>query len=418
MKAIAKSTLRVRLAPSTILGVTVGVVPEGASVEVVAKENNWAKVLLTAGGEGIAELGKTTPRYGYMSMDWLDFGTPPPPVTSGAFNRLGVNVINYGRGAEQAINAGCKIVLVMDDEDLAAGIKRAHPDVFVVFRRYVGSDKLNGDQLANKIGGQYPYIDAYQLFNEADSWGYGSAAEMHTRINHELRAADLLMAKGCGVMAGSYSMGCFDVTQQWALDAAKRYAPYYNDKTKRFWFDMHSYSPAMGRFYQPGFALRHLNGQGKIVRGNVGRNLQAVASWAQEPTLPSEGAFTYRDFTGTTSPLQNKPMDRWFEGRWGWLFAKDGCGFDPKQRKILMSETGVDEGGVGGFPAHNANLTEFGEWVTNWLKYQGQDIIVNGISYASPVLGATIYQYGEHTNHSWDGYDITGYISELKRIAW
>jgi hypothetical protein len=80
--------------------------------------------------------------------------------------------------------------------------------------------------------------------------------------------------------------------------------------------------------------------------------------------------------------------------------------------RIISSETGVDQGGIGGFPAHNALRDEVVRWCNRYLEVQQRPLVVNGQSYPSPFLAATIFQSGDRGTQrgGWAGYNVEGYL--------
>ena len=94
----------------------------------------------------------------------------------------------------------------------------------------------------------------------------------------------------------------------------------------------------------------------------------------------------------------------------------DKCGFDPSVRNIFCSETGLDEGGVGGFPAHSYNEHQVKEWIALNIQAQTAPITVNGKQYASPVRGQAIFAVGDNGDARWKGYNVTQYVPTIREF--
>jgi hypothetical protein len=98
-------------------------------------------------------------------------------------------------------------------------------------------------------------------------------------------------------------------------------------------------------------------------------------------------------------------FDVWYARRWARLF--EACGFDPALRKVLCSETGVDEGGVGGFPAHGYSPDQFAQWCRDWLACEAQPCA----GQPSQILGGALFQVGNSSG--WAGYNVEGYMPKM-----
>ena len=271
---------------------------------------------------------------------------------------LGVNTITDAAAALDAEERGCRFFLIMDHPDVCAAIKARHPEAVVIDRRWVSDWKLDGRQMADKVGGSDNGVIC-ELYNEGQSWGYGTVKEISDRINNEIEAMRILRSRGAKVCLGAYSVGCPHFPDDEICKQVRRYAEFYNSDPGVY-FSMHLYSPNMQHIFR----------------------------------------------------ADNDQI--WYERRWEYLFTK--CGFDPAQRKLLCSETGIDEGSIGGFPAHNAATADFERWVVAWQALQAQPVMVNGVSYPSPLVGAAIFQCGN--DPSWAGYNIAGWVGSLQRLAW
>ena len=364
MKAkVTADLLRVRAQPSTDAPV-VGMVVANAEVEVIEVTNGWATVGLGAGGAPVRQESADSPAVAYLFADYLNLGgvlpdtpTPPPLVSTSTF-KLGINALsNTGLAAREA-DLGCKYFLIMDDFLGASQLKEKHPDAVVMVRRYFGSGRPSPEDVMRRLEGAANPNLVYIGTNEADQYGQeGEDLRQRARFDVEL-AQRIKQASGATYAAGTISMGCPDFTNPQTCDIVREmYAPHYNSGL--IGFDMHLYSPNMQHIDQPN-------------------------EW------------------------------QWFERRWEFLFTR--CGFDPNVRAIYCSETGMDEGSVGGFPAHNATPEQFRDWCVNYIEMQSRPVVVNGQAYPSPIIGGAMFQLGGNNDPRWRGYDITDYLGEFRKI--
>ena len=347
--------LRVRAAPSTDASI-IAVVQGGLAVEVLNVANNWATVELSVGGASAMVEGTDQVAVGYMYAPMLDFGSTTLPDTSVSFE-LGIHSMTNGRAIDEA-NNGCKYVMMMNNLVAAGQIKIAHPDATVMVRYYFGSNVPSVDTAIAALGGATNAGFVYTGLNESDALGQDGDAL------RQRAAFDIAMAKaikqisGATYAAGTFSMGCPDFTSQSTCDIIRElYAPYYNNGLLKF--DMHLYSPTMLHIYDDSALI-------------------------------------------------------WYERRWEYLFTK--CGFDPTVKGIYCSETGVDEGGKGGFPGHSASDADFKRWCQRFIDVQKAALVVNGVSYNSPMMGGAIFQLGGNGDSRWDAYDISGYVTTLRTL--
>lgn len=333
--------VHVRATPSTI-GTIVGKVPTGSLITGTL-EGAWVKVPLSFAAPVVRDDDFPTsvlPLAGYMLASLLaPVGVvTPDPTPIGGTLKIGLNVITNGQAARDAAAKGCHAFLIMSAKDVAQELARDPANV-VMYREWISTWKLTGQQLADRIGGG-PDGVIYTLYNEADSFGYGTVAELNARIDNELEGAKILLAKGAKVAIGTWSVGCPDFTKQEICDVIKaRIATIYNS-TPNVYLDMHLYSPTL-----------------------------------------------------------NHVMDEWYEVRYKWLFDK--CGFNPSLNKIVCSEGGLDEGGVGGFPDHHVDGAVFTRWMDAFTKAS-----------LPQLLCCCLFTYN---GPGWDGYNVAGYMGELEK---
>jgi len=109
------------------------------------------------------------------------------------------------------------------------------------------------------------------------------------------------------------------------------------------------------------------------------------------------------------SPWPNHPMDVWYELRWRFLFER--CGFDPNPALagIYCDETGMDQGGAGGFPAVGYSSAQVGAWCRAFLDAS------QGNGYGNMLRAAVIFQAGNSTD--WRGYNVEYALAEIGAAA-
>ena len=358
---VTADLLRVRAQPSTDASV-LGMITADAEVEVLEVANGWATVALGVGGAPMRQEATDAPAVAYLFAEYLNLGdvSPPPPqpvVGTGKF-KLGINVLNNTGLAKREADNGCQYFLIMDDYLGATELKQQHPDAVVMVRRYFGSGRPGVDEAFKRLEGAGSPGLVYIGTNEADQYGQeGEDLRERARFDVEL-ARRVKAASGATYAAGTISVGCPDFTNPKTCDIVREeYAPHYNSGL--IGFDMHLYSPNMQHIDQPN-------------------------EW------------------------------QWFERRWEFLFTR--CGFDPNVRALYSSETGVDEGSIGGFSAHNATQEQFRHWCDKFIEVQQMPLIVNGQAYPSPMIGGAIFQLGGNNDPRWRGYDIQDYVGEFRKV--
>lgn len=376
--------LRVRRTPALEPGNILGVLRNGADVEVLGVEGAWARILLSAGGAPIQAEDATVPVVCYMSAQYLDLsqvgGATLSPVTSGPpvvtvppvqpadhgvhapqvggnqLPRLGLHTLGNGGLAREEADNGCKFFCMMDSFSDASQLVAKHPDAIVMARRYVGTKIPSTDDMIGQLEGASNRALVYIGLNEADPAGAESSNIPARAGFDKALATRIKQVSGATYVGGTFSMGTPDFTSNdVCLLMKEHYAPLYNNGLMAF--DMHNYSPK----------IEHIDRDDDLI---------------------------------------------WYERRYEFLFTH--CGFDPRIRAIYSSETGVDEGGVGGIPAHNYTSAQFEHWCNRWIEIHSRPIIVNGVSYPSPYVGGAIFQYGSYSG--WWGYDVKNYMNVLRKF--
>jgi hypothetical protein len=358
--------------PSNVLGT----LPGGVTVDVldvtVAGADQWGKLALYASSTQMLQNGSTQQLYGYVAAKY--FVGALQPVAPGAM-KLGLSVIFNEDSAFQAARLGCRFFSVINNVDMATRLKNAYPDAVIMVRP--GLDIRGAlpsvDYTLQHLGGATDPRLIYLGINEGDQIGQ-SAANIPTRAQFDREMATRIKAiSGATYAAGSFSMGAPDITNAAVVTAIQQnYAPYFNSGL--FWLDQHLYSPDMTHIYREDTQTINWNGE-----------------------------------------VQTIVEHEWFETRWRFYYRR--CGFDPNcSSRIVCSETGVDQGSVGGFVAHNATDQDVVNWCNRFKQLSALPIQVGSTLYPSTFLGGAIFQVGDPV--MWAGYDMTRYEGALSSRIW
>jgi hypothetical protein len=361
MKAtVTAGLLNVRLKPA-MDGAIVGMLPKGTKVNVISTNDGWAAISLEASGTPLRYGPRETdqPVTAYVSTTWLEFESSPPDdgIDRTSQFKLGIHAMTNSEVAFGEAQQGCKFFLCMDNFTGASELKRAHPDAIVMARRFFQHGVVPSvEQIINGLEGARHRELIYIGLNEADQLGQnGDDLRYRAQIDIEV-AQRIRQGSGATYAAGTFSMGTPDFTNPETCQIIRElYAPAYNNGLIAF--DMHLYSPNPQHINQP-------------------------HEW------------------------------KWFERRWEFLFTH--CGFDPTVRAIYCSECGLDEGGIGGFKAHDYSQEKFADWCDKYIRLQSAPLVIDGKTYPSPIIGGAIFQASDRG--SWAGYDITDYLPTLRRF--
>lgn len=322
---------------------------EGPSKSIIVKPAVETKYVLRViyPGESDVYLQVIAPKYAPVI----------PPVTTKI--HIGINSIGNTEIPKQDSEQGCKIFLIIDNPTVCEQIAVAHPDAYVINRRYISNWQFTGEDFWNRYGAAGHGV-WNEIFNEQDNWPYGTVKEITDRINFELDYMHRALNVGARVLLGGYSMGTPEFLNPDICHQVARYAPYVNGDP-HVAYSCHNYSPNM-----------------------------------------------------THIDLDNEL--KWYERRWEFLYTD--CEFDPTNpiKKIIFSETGVDEYGTGGFSAHNATPDQFRHWCQRTQEIQARPVVVNGVSYPSPVIGGAIFNETCGSDAHWAGYDICQYHAVLQEF--
>jgi hypothetical protein len=377
MKAVVRTgdPVHILLTPDPSAAL-VGLLAGGVTVDIAeiipGEANRWAKLPLYAGDMQILRSGTAQPLYGYCAADNFE-GKLEPPAARRAL--IGFSVIYSRDAAQLAAKSGCRYFSVVGHVELASEIKDAYPDAVVLARPYVdtrGTLPTVDYVLSHLNGARDPRL-IYLGLNEAEQVGQDPVGiRMRAQFDVEM-ATRIKSISGATYAAGSFSMGTPDITRGDVCDAMRQYyAPHYNSGL--FWWDHHLYSPDMQHIYRED---------------------------TQSPV-----------WNGVPQTIMET---EWYETRWHFLFTR--CGFAPNSpSRIVCSETGVDQGGVGGFPAHNATNQDVLNWCKRFMQIASVPFSVGGASVPSPFIGGAIFQLGDPVN--WAGYDMNRYLPSMASEFW
>lgn len=330
------------------------------NAEVVAPEWVWCELLLAPG----IRVGTA-----YVSRAFLE----PVDVEPGPRVLLGANTLYTTEAAFAAIKLGARAIVTIDNIIGAREIARAFPDVTVVCRRtwdrsvgMVHPEWLVGELGVRKDDPPLVFVG----LNEDDH------AKWDVEWIARRAAFDVEMAQRIR-----------------AINPAHRYAAYVYPATCKP--DEAALADAIARHYAP-----HYNSGLLLVDNHTyGRD---------ERTLYSVNA-------------QGENERDFYELRWRFLFQCSG--FDPKVRGIIATETGVDKGSVGGFRACGFTSVQLRAWWMDFMRLTGEDIVVGGARYPSPVLFVCPFQFYDNVDgvgrggDKWAGYELgAGYADDMQAI--
>lgn len=342
----------------------------------------------------------------------------PPPVPAVTKAALGIHILTSIKGQQQAAAAGCKAILFMNRPDEACDWATGDPMKWTpassyglsIYRQYHDTARWSPADSVSQLAPltENPRQNKYNTIPEGlNEWdidipGASSTVDgMNAFCDWTIAWLNLMWAKGFKNAAWlSSSMGTPDFTQQAICDVIRaKITPLWNSG-KLLFTSMHLYSPTKDWIYRTTFASPFLTTKRVgIISEPVGRDLHYATY--EEPVLPvgTEGLIP--------AFADNPSYQSWFERRWEFLYTR--CGFDPNAPgRIVSSECGLDEGGVGGFPAHQMDKAAVDAYCTRWLQLQAQPLIVNGVSYPSPFIAGTLFQ-GDPDDPKWAGYRTTSY---------
>lgn len=295
--------------------------------------------------------------------------TPPPPTVSGDF-KLGINALQNTGLLRDEFNTGCRYGLVMNDFMGAWFLKRDFPDSTVIARRYFPQNFfMTDDQLINGLDGM-SFQMVYHAYNEADQGGQ-DGRDMFQRLQQDVRLArHMKRIHGANYrpdkafyIGGTFSMG-----------------------TPEFFNEPQATENAR--------LIRESGFTDAYNAGEIGLDMHLYIQNPQQIDRPSEWIY--------------------FSRRWEMFFKR--AGLNPNVRNVHCTETGLDQGGIGGFPAHGATQQYFRDWCRKYIALQRAPLVIDGVSYPSPIRGGAIFQLGGNGDPRWAGYNIAQYLPVLREF--
>jgi hypothetical protein len=370
-KVIAIGGLRARFNPRMDAPV-LGIVAEGATIDVVRIEGGWATVALVAGGVTLAPSAIATDSgYCYLreraggdvyltpALNPIPLPHPQPQphrIPVHPKYQLGVNVLHSAELAEDAFARGCRAALIMNNQLAAYNLARTYPDGWVMVREY-HTGKLSPQQMADMLGlrGAPPNL-IFTGANESDTYSYGTPEQIRERFDFDRGWAEIIHGRNpaskCAI--GTFSHGCPDFTREDIRQALRdTYIAYANDHPDWVMLDFHLYT------------------KGKRLPGHPP---------ADAPIIGAE----------------------WFEMRYEKAYSETSL--DARVTSVC-GEHGV-EGGAGGFAWAGYTPDQFREWASWWMDQQKTS--------ATPLLCATLYTLSWH--QGWQGYWMQGYLDTLTEL--
>lgn len=309
--------------------------------------------------------------------------TPAPVPTRGRAG-LGVHVLANGHSDDEANHPsaygyawqrGCRVFTIMNDQDAAAQYATGDPRKwtpdsnypFIMYRQYHDTNPWSAQQMIDQLGGLLAKGNNNVVITLANEWDNGIEGASSTKAGMKkfcqwtIDCLNKLKARGFTNVAWlTSSMGTPEFLSDDVCGVIKdMIAPLWNSG-ELFWTDMHLYSP----------------------------NKQHI-----------------QDDSGLI----------WYERRWEFLYTK--CGFSPTAPGfIVSSETGLDEGGIGGYNAHGMSRDEVLAHCTRQLQVQQAPLVVNNVSYPSPFKAGTIYTgYDDDPKWGW-GFGVKRYEPLVWRL--
>lgn len=305
--------------------------------------------------------------------------TPPTPTPTPAdpiAARVDANPARYllgihelcCNGVQDAFSAGCMAGMVYNNATGAIQLADASAERIVMSRIYFNQPieprellkqhGINPDSTSRTRGW-------FRGINEYDVKGYGGSVEdIYRRAAFDRECATLLRkaAPNAGWVAGGLPHGNYDFTKPEICAAVKdAYAADYNSGLYAA-YDIHNYP--------------------KTEVGDV-KNFRKYA------------------------PI-------WYARRADFLFTH--CGFDPKRRRIVSSEYGI-EGPNGGLAHQGFNHTEFLDFCEWTLEVMTAPLVMpDGKQYPSPYIAQTFFQLYGAQQGRWQGYEMTGFMPVLRDL--
>lgn len=355
VKSTATPFLNIRSSAS-VNSTVIGKALPGTELEVDKIVNGWAFLPITTNGMRLGGWAFVSAQFLESSSDTPSI--PDPVVRTENKLRLGLHVMsNVGHAIAEA-GKGCRYFMVMNNNLGAHQLKTAFPDAVVMSRFYIGRNRLSADDLIRALQ-VYPESElVYTGHNEQDIIGTSpDAIRERSQFDAEVAQKIKIIAPKAKYAAATWSMGEPDVSNPEIIKAIKDYyAPHFNSGL--FGLDQHSYSQ--------------------------------TAAWADWET-------------------------EWLVRRWEKYFTL--CGFNPNRgQSIYMGETGCDDGKQNGFRGQGASADQFKAWCRKFIEVGKRDIVIDGKSYPSPLVGGAIFQVGGNGDPQWNRFEMSGYLDSMKEF--
>lgn len=327
---------------------------------------------------------------------------PIPPPAPAAKPVLGVNNINSGPHGRAALEAGARSISVTFNPDWAAEIKRNNPSIHVACRGLLdGGWTPSVDQWWGKVW-QAATVDGMCLIglNENDHGVGTSPDDIRRRIAFDkaalARTKAEAAAKGIKLYyaGGGFSVGEPNILDDGVCVAMAGYDELMADPY--FLFNQHLYA---SDDHGPGTSPAQI------------RDVVFDRTFGDMPTRrynPKTGAWT-------DTVIRVYRVD-WTMRRWAWYYQR--CGWNPAHPgRVVCDETGLDIGSIGGFNAMAGCDDPFMQkWARAWVEVQSMPVIIDSVSYPSPLIWGNIFQTGDEAR--WSGYDIKHKLPALRACGW
>jgi len=362
-------------------GNIIGGLHEGAKVEVISssKDGEWHQINAYP---DVTRKDSIVRAWVYAQYIEISQNTSQSPV------RIGLNVLNrHEEVALSAAKAGCRYFIILNNPGFATRLKNEYPDADVMVRMYLDKAMPSPDDLIARMEGCQDSRLIYTGLNEADECNQDINGIRRRAAFDRDMARKIAAISGARYAAGAFSMGTPDITDPSVCRVMKEeYAGPFNEGL----FDFH------GHYYSPNMLF------GQTTRGIAGAKMTAQVG-------KSNTTATWITEQGNTRSMVTSIDPKWFETRWRSFYTD--CGFDLTSiSRIHCSETGVDEGGVGGFPAHNATNADVLRWGLWFMDEQAKPVLGK----PSPFVGGALFQVGNRED--WNGYNVEHYYDALTQL--
>jgi hypothetical protein len=302
--------------------------------------------------------------------------TPSVGASAQVVPALGACVLWHPKAAQEALSRGCKWFTVVNNPVLARDLAGRGAQVLV--RHIWGTSVPSVEAYFEKMGELIPGA-IYLGLNENEAL-HDTPADIRKRADFDVKIAQEVQKRSGGrsiYAGGGFAMNRPDFEHPAVCEAIEDgYAEAYNSKLMLL--DLHCYLPA-------------ITGD-KAIDGLAGKN-QYLRYWEH-------------------------------------LFHR--CGFDPKVRGLLCSETGIDLNGAG-FIQNRVSNADFSTWAKTWTEVQMATLTIDNKrdalvrsgkvmpsrfsgGYASPLLGGALFQLSPPEAGEWREHNLYLYLNELAAL--